>query len=73
MWVGRAQLAAAVSNAGGLACFNEDLRGLGLKDGVFCYLRKPVDPERLMRRVRTAVHSGTRMTRVHELLSTPVR
>jgi FixJ family two-component response regulator len=37
---------------------NEDVRTRALKDGVVCYLRKPIDQEHLMRCVRAALHSG---------------
>jgi len=36
---------------------DEDVRARALKDGVVCYLRKPVDQERLMRCIRAALHS----------------
>jgi FixJ family two-component response regulator len=37
---------------------DEDVRARALKDGVVCYLRKPIDQEHLMRCVRAALHSG---------------
>ena len=37
---------------------DEDVRARALKDGVVCYLRKPVDQEHLLRYVRAALHSG---------------
>ena len=37
---------------------NEDVRARALKDGVVCYLRKPVDQEHLLRCVRAALHSA---------------
>ena len=37
-----------------------DVRARALKDGIICYLRKPVDQEHLLRCVRTALHSGDR-------------
>ena len=37
---------------------DEDVKACALKDGVVCYLRKPVDQERLLRCVRAALHSG---------------
>ena len=37
---------------------DEDVRARALKDGVVCYLRKPVDQEHLLRCVRAALHSG---------------
>jgi FixJ family two-component response regulator len=36
---------------------DEDVKARALKDGVVCYLRKPVDQERLLRCVRAALHS----------------
>jgi len=36
----------------------EEVRARALKDGVVCYLRKPVDHEHLLRCVRAALHSG---------------
>lgn len=36
---------------------DNDVRTRALKDGVVCYLRKPVDEEHLMRCLRTALHS----------------
>jgi FixJ family two-component response regulator len=35
----------------------EDVRARALKNGVVCYLRKPVDEEDLVRCLRTALHS----------------
>ena len=35
-----------------------DVRTRALKDGVVCYLRKPVDEKRLVRCLRAALHSG---------------
>ena len=37
---------------------DEDVRARALRDGVVCYLRKPVDQEHLLRCVRAALHSG---------------
>ena len=37
---------------------DNDVRTRALKDGVVCYLRKPVDENHLMRCLRTALHSG---------------
>jgi FixJ family two-component response regulator len=37
---------------------NDDIRARALKQGVVCYLRKPIDQERLMRCVHAALHSG---------------
>jgi FixJ family two-component response regulator len=37
---------------------NEDVRVQALKNGVVCYLRKPVDQDDLMRCVHAALHSG---------------
>ena len=37
---------------------DDDVRARALKDGVVCYLRKPVDEEHLMRCLRAALHSG---------------
>jgi FixJ family two-component response regulator len=37
---------------------DEDVRARALKDGVVCYLRKPVDQEHLLRCVRAALHSA---------------
>ena len=37
---------------------DEDVRSRALKDGVVCYLRKPVDQEHLLRCLRAALHSG---------------
>ena len=37
---------------------DEDVRIRALRDGVVCYLRKPVDQERLMRCVSAAIDSG---------------
>ena len=36
---------------------NDDGRARALKDGVVCYLRKPVDEKHLMRCLRAALHS----------------
>jgi FixJ family two-component response regulator len=36
---------------------DEDVKARALKDGVVCYLRKPVDQEHLLRCVRAALHS----------------
>ena len=35
-----------------------DVRTRALKNGVICYLRKPVDENHLMRGLRAALHSG---------------
>ena len=35
---------------------DEDIKARALKDGVVCYLRKPVDQEHLLRCVRAALH-----------------
>jgi FixJ family two-component response regulator len=35
---------------------DEDVRARALKDGVVCYLRKPVDEKHLMRCLRAALH-----------------
>ena len=37
---------------------DDDVRARALKDGVVCYLRKPVDEEHLVRCLRAALHSG---------------
>jgi len=37
---------------------DEDVKARALKDGVVCYLRKPVDQEQLLRCVRAALGSG---------------
>jgi len=37
---------------------NDTDRGRALKDGVICYLRKPVDDEHLIRCLRAALDSG---------------
>jgi FixJ family two-component response regulator len=37
---------------------DEDVRARALKDGVVCYLRKPVDEEDLVRCLRAALQSG---------------
>ena len=37
---------------------DNDVRTRALKDGVVCYLRKPVDENHLMRCLRAALHSG---------------
>ena len=37
---------------------DEDVKARALKDGVVCYLRKPVEQEHLLRCVRAALHSG---------------
>jgi FixJ family two-component response regulator len=37
---------------------DDDVRARALKDGVVCYLRKPVDENHPMRCVRAALHSG---------------
>jgi FixJ family two-component response regulator len=37
---------------------NEDVRARALKEGVVCYLRKPIDQERLMQCVHVALRSG---------------
>ena len=37
---------------------DNDVRARALKDGVVCYLRKPVDEKHLMRCLRAALHSG---------------
>jgi FixJ family two-component response regulator len=36
---------------------NEDVRARALKDGVVCYLRKPIDQEHLVRCIHAALHS----------------
>ena len=36
---------------------DEDVRARALKDGVVCYLRKPIDQEHLMRCLRAALRS----------------
>ena len=36
---------------------DDDVRARALKDGVVCYLRKPVDEKHLMRCLRAALHS----------------
>jgi len=36
---------------------DDDVRARALKDGVVCYLRKPVDEKHLMRCLRAAFHS----------------
>ena len=36
---------------------DNDVRARALNDGVVCYLRKPVDEERLLRCLRAALHS----------------
>ena len=35
-----------------------DVRARALKDGIICYLRKPVDQEHLLRCVRAVLHAG---------------
>jgi FixJ family two-component response regulator len=37
---------------------DNEVRTRALKDGVVCYLRKPVDENHLMRCLRAALHSG---------------
>ena len=37
---------------------DDDVRTRALKDGVVCYLRKPVDEKHLIRCLRTALHYG---------------
>ena len=37
---------------------DEDVKTRALKDGIVCYLRKPVDQEDLLRCVRAALDSG---------------
>jgi len=37
---------------------DDDVGARALKDGVVCYLRKPVDEKHLMRCFRAALHSG---------------
>jgi FixJ family two-component response regulator len=37
---------------------DDDVRTRALKDGVVCYLRKPVDEKHLIRCLRAALHSG---------------
>jgi FixJ family two-component response regulator len=37
---------------------DDDVRARALKDGVVCYLRKPVDENHLIRCLRTALQSG---------------
>jgi FixJ family two-component response regulator len=37
---------------------DEDVRARALRDGVVCYLRKPIDEEHLVRCLRAAIHSG---------------
>jgi FixJ family two-component response regulator len=39
---------------------DDEVKARALKDGVVCYLRKPVDQERLLRCVRAALQSGDR-------------
>jgi FixJ family two-component response regulator len=39
---------------------DDDVRARAMNDGVVCYLRKPVDEERLVRCLRAALHSGDR-------------
>ena len=36
---------------------NEDVRARALKDGVVCYLSKPIDQEHLVRCIHAALHS----------------
>jgi FixJ family two-component response regulator len=40
------------------AYLDDDVRTRALKDGVVCYLRKPVDEKHLIRCLRAALHSG---------------
>ena len=47
------------------------LRNRALKDGVVCYLSKPVDDERLERCIRSAIQSGRPCE--EELMSLPRR
>ena len=37
---------------------DNDVRTRAMKDGIVCYLRKPVDEEHLLRCLRAALHSG---------------
>jgi FixJ family two-component response regulator len=37
---------------------DDDVGARALNDGIFCYLRKPVDEKHLMRCLRAALHSG---------------
>ena len=37
---------------------DDDVRARALKDGIVCYLRKPVDEKHLVRCLRAALHSG---------------
>jgi FixJ family two-component response regulator len=37
---------------------DDDVRDRALKDGVICYLRKPVDERHLTQYLRAALHSG---------------
>jgi FixJ family two-component response regulator len=37
---------------------DEDVRTRAMKDGIVCYLRKPVDEKHLMRCLRSALRSG---------------
>ena len=37
---------------------DNDVRTRAMKDGVVCYLRKPLDEKHLMRCLRAALHSG---------------
>ena len=41
---------------------DEDVRTRAMKDGIVCYLRKPVDEKHLMRCLRAALHSGEPLT-----------
>ena len=40
------------------AYVDENMRARALRDGVVCYLRKPIDQEHLLRCVHAALHSG---------------
>lgn len=37
---------------------DEDVKARALRDGVVCYLRKPIDQERLLRCLHAALHSS---------------
>ena len=39
---------------------NDDVRARALKDGIVCYLRKPIDDEDLIQCLRAALRSGER-------------
>ena len=40
------------------ACADDDFRARALRDGVVCYLRKPVDERHLIRCLRAALQAG---------------